>query len=162
MSFALDYEEVFGETARPPPSPLTLKTVLFAALQASVRSTLFYSPFDATNLLNFVGGMDDLVHISAISGMWRRGSQRESARRIPTPESSFSDSSTGSEIDDRFLEPRPIEIEMDYLERRRMEPLQELSETSSGNYDNDSQSYRPGGDIIPTSDEVHRDESGSS
>ena len=91
MLFALDYEKVFGEAAPPIPTFLTFKTVLFAALQACVRSTVFSSSFDSMDLLRSIKRMDDLVYVSAISSKWRHQSPHLEARDSVIPTESSSD-----------------------------------------------------------------------
>ena len=80
LLFALDYEEVFGEAALPTPTFLTFKTVLFAALQACVRCTVFYYSFDSTDWLHFVECGDDVVYAAATSSMWSLSVARRGAR----------------------------------------------------------------------------------
>lgn len=91
MLFALDYEKVIGEVALPIPTCLTFKTVLFAALHACVRSTVFYSSFDSMDLLRSIERMDDLVYVSAISSKWRHQSLHLEARDSVIPTESSSD-----------------------------------------------------------------------
>ena len=107
LLFALDYEKVFGVVALPTPTFLTFRTVLFAALQACVRSTVFYSSFDSADLLHFVGCMDDLIYVSTISSMGRSSAPpRRPRHRAYSTETSSDESDelvnnyTNSERDD--------------------------------------------------------------
>ena len=131
LLFALDYEEVFGMVALPTPTFLTFRTVLFAALQACVRSTVFCSSFDSADLLHFVGCMDDLVYVSAISSIWRSNARGHGAYSIEfsSDESDESvSSSTHSERDYNAFERREmteteherdsIQSHLAFLERR--------------------------------------------
>ena len=69
LKFSLNFGEVFGPTEELAPVTLTREEVIFAALGASVRSVAFQFSFDSEPLLHLVGCMDELVYVSARSGM---------------------------------------------------------------------------------------------
>ena len=67
--FVLDFDAVFNATLPPAPVSFTLEKVLFAALQACVRSLAFKLSLDSADLMNFVGQMNDVVYVSAIPNL---------------------------------------------------------------------------------------------
>ena len=66
MSFVLDFDAVFSEAPPQGPVSFTSQKVLFAALRACVRSVVFQYSLDSTDLLEFVGHMEDVVHVAAV------------------------------------------------------------------------------------------------
>ena len=66
MKFVLDFDAVFHATLLPAPASFAREKVLFAALQACVRSVVFEHSFDSTHLVDFVGRMDDVSAIHAL------------------------------------------------------------------------------------------------
>ena len=140
--FVLDFDAVFHETLLPATVSFTREKVLFAALQACVRSVVFRLSFDSADLLEFVGNMEDVVYVSAVSNVPlsqrnRAESNRPSNRGSSPAESlrptDYSNSSahSGPENDGNEDHGRPranmstpererlsIELQLDQLESR--------------------------------------------
>ena len=69
LRFVLDFDAVFVATLLPTPVSFTLEKVLFAALQACVRSLVFKLSLDSADLMEFIGQMDDVVDICSDPGL---------------------------------------------------------------------------------------------
>ena len=69
MKFVLDFDAVFKATLLPTPVSFTLEKVLFAALQACVRSLVFKLSLNSADLLDFVGQLEDIVSVAAVPCM---------------------------------------------------------------------------------------------
>ena len=69
MRFVLDFDAVFNATLLPTPVSFTFEKVLFAALQACVRSLVFKLSLNSADLLDVVGQMEDIVFVSALPSL---------------------------------------------------------------------------------------------
>ena len=64
--FALDFNAVFSKAPQPGLVSFTYEQVLFATLQACVRSVVFNMSLSSKGLLDFVGHMEEVVYVSSL------------------------------------------------------------------------------------------------
>ncbi len=119
--FVLDFDAVFNETLLPATVSFTREKVLFAALQACVRSVVFRLSFDSADLLDFVGHMEDVVYVSAVSNVPLSQRNRAESNQPSTRGQSPPESTQPTEYTNRSIHSGPENDENEHHGRPRAE-----------------------------------------